>query len=200
MRKKTALVAVVLVAVVMAVPCSVLAQAARDTVQTEVNKIVTTIQTPGFKDQPRGKQISDIRQIINAIFDYSELSKRTLGRQWKKFSSAQKEEFMALFSELLENTYADRILAYTDEKINFGDEAALKKNRVEVKSTILTKDNKSVPLNYRMIRKNGTWRVYDVVIEGISLVQNYRSQFREILATKSPQDLIDTLKQKVKKQ
>jgi phospholipid transport system substrate-binding protein len=106
---------------------------------------------------------------------------------------------MALFSELLENTYADRILAYTDEKINFGDEVALKKNRVEVKSTIFTKDNKSVPLNYRMIRKNETWRVYDVVIEGISLVQNYRSQFREILATNSPQDLIDTLKEKVKK-
>jgi phospholipid transport system substrate-binding protein len=199
MRKRKALMAVGLVVAVMAVPCAVLAQAARETVQTEVTKIVTTIQTPGFKDQPREKQISDIRQIINAIFDYSELSKRTLGRQWKKFSSAQKEEFMALFSELLENTYADRILAYTDEEINFGDEVVLKKSRVEVKSAIITKDNKSVPLNYRMIQKDGNWRVYDVVIEGISLVQNYRSQFREILATKSPQDLIDTLKEKVGK-
>ena len=185
--------------IVMAVPCSALAQAAKDTVQTEVNKIVATIQTPGFKDQPREKQITDIRQIINTVFDYSELSKRTLGKGWKKFSAGQKEEFIALFSELLENTYADRILAYTDEKINFGDETTLKKNRVEVKSEIITKDNKSVPLNYRMIQKNGNWRVYDVVIEGISLVQNYRSQFREILAKKSPQDLIDTLKEKVKK-
>ena len=183
----------------MAVPCTVVASGAKETVQTEVNKIVTTIGTPGFKDQPRDKQITGVRQIINSIFDYSELSKRTLGRGWKKFSPEQKEEFIALFSELLENTYADRILAYTDEKINFGDEIALKKNRVEVKSTIITKANKSVPLNYRMIQKNGNWRVYDVVIEGISLVQNYRSQFREILAKKTPQDLIDTLKEKVKK-
>lgn len=199
MRRKIALVAAILAVTVTVVPSSVLAQAARETVQTEVNRIVTTIQTPGFKDQPRDKQISDIRQIINAIFDYTELSRRTLGRHWKKFSPAQQEEFMALFSELLENTYADRILAYTDEKINFGDEVALKKSRVEVESTIVTKDNKAVPLNYRMISKNGNWRVYDVVIEGISLVQNYRSQFREILATKSPQDLIDTLRQKVGK-
>jgi phospholipid transport system substrate-binding protein len=199
MRSRIALVAVVVVVAVMAVPCSGWTQTARETVQTEVGKIVTTIQAPGFKDQPREKQISDIRQIINAIFDYAELSKRTLGRKWKKFSPAQKEEFMALFSELLENTYADRVLAYTDEKINFGNEVALKKTRVEVESTIITKDSKSVPLNYRMIQKDGNWRVYDVVIEGISLVQNYRSQFREILTTKTPQDLIDTLNEKVKK-
>ena len=199
MRGKTAWVAVVIGVIVMTAPCSALAQAAKDTVQTEVNKIVATIKASGFKEQPREKQISDIRHIINAIFDYSELSRRTLGKGWKKFSADQQAEFIALFSELLENTYADRILAYTDEKIDFGDELALKKNRVEVKSAIITQDNKSVPLNYRMIQKNGNWRVYDVVIEGISLVQNYRSQFREILAQKSPQDLIETLKEKVKK-
>ena len=199
MSRRIRWLAVVVGVIVMAVPCTALASGAKETVQTEVNKIVTTIGAPGFKDQPQEKQITDIRQIINAIFDYSELSKRTLGRGWKKFRPEQKEEFIALFSELLENTYADRILAYTDEKINFGDEVALKKNRVEVKSSIIAKDNKSVPLNYRMIQKDGSWRVYDVVIEGISLVQNYRSQFREILAKKSPQDLIDTLKEKVNK-
>ena len=199
MNRKIKWIAAAIGVIVMVVPCTVFASGAKETVQTEVNKIVTTIGAPGFKDQPRDKQITDVRQIINSIFDYSELSKRTLGRGWKKFSPEQKEEFIALFSELLENTYADRILAYTDEKINFGDEVALKKNRVEVKSTIITKDNKSVPLNYRMIQKDGSWRVYDVVIEGISLVQNYRSQFREILAKKSPQDLIDTLREKIKK-
>lgn len=199
MRAKTKWMATVVSVLLLTIPCRGWAGAAKETVQTEVGKIVTTIKTPGFKDQPREKQITDIRQIINAVFDYSELSKRTMGKGWKKFSDAQKEQFTALFSELLENTYADRLLAYTDEKIDFGDEVELKKNRVEVKSNIITKDNKSVPLNYRLIKKEGAWRVYDVVIEGISLVQNYRSQFREILATKSPQDLIDTLEAKVKK-
>lgn len=199
MRKNIKWMAIVAVVLFLAAPTGAWAVSAKDTVQIEVNKIVATIRTPGFKELPREKQISDIRQIINGVFDYTELSKRTLGRGWKKFSADQKGKFIALFSELLENTYADRVLAYTDEKIDFGNETALKKNRVEVKSTIITKDNKSVPLNYRMIQKEGSWRVYDVVIEGISLVQNYRSQFREILSKKSPQDLIDTLEKKVNK-
>ena len=184
--------------ILLTFPCCASAGAARDTVQTEVEKIVATLQKPGFKDQPREEQISNIRRIINTVFDYSELSRRTLGRGWKKFSPDQKTKFISLFSELLENTYADRVLAYTDEKIDFGDEVELKKNRVEVKSTIITKSNTSVPLNYRMIQKDGSWKVYDVVIEGISLVQNYRSQFREILAQKSPEELINTLEEKVR--
>lgn len=199
MRGKTKWVALLVGVIIIAVPCFALAKTARETIQTEVDKIVTTIKKPGFKDQPRDRQLSDIREIINNVFDYSELSKRTLGRGWKKFSAEQKTQFTDLFSELLENTYADRVLAYTDEKINFGDEVELKKNRIEVKSEIITKDNKSVPLDYRMIQKDGNWRVYDVVIEGISLIQNYRSQFREILAQKSPQDLIEILKEKVEK-
>ena len=199
MRERVNWMAMVIGLLLLTFPCCAAAGTAGETVQAEVNKIVTAIKTPGFKDQPREKQITDIRQIINAVFDYSELSRRTLGKGWQKFSGPQKEQFIALFSELLENTYADRVLAYTDEKIDFGDEVELKQNRVEVKSTIVTKANQSVPLNYRMIQKDGSWKVYDVVIEGISLVQNYRSQFREILAHKSPQDLITTLEEKVKK-
>jgi phospholipid transport system substrate-binding protein len=181
----------------LTMPTVALAGGAKEAVQTEVSKIVETIKSPGFKDLPRETQIGKIREIINAIFDYDELSKRTLGKNWQDFSEEQKKRFTALFSELLENTYADRVLAYTDEKIEFGKETELKKDRVEVASTIITKDNKPVPLDYRMIATDAGWRVYDVVIEGISLVQNYRSQFREILATKTPEDLITTLKEKV---
>jgi phospholipid transport system substrate-binding protein len=178
-------------------PVQVWAAGAKETVQTQVDQIVATIKSPGFKDQPKEAQIMKIREIINKVFDYEELSKRTLGKNWQEFSDAQQKQFSDLFSELLENTYADRVLAYTDEKIEFGAETELKKGRVEVASTIITKDNKSVPLDYRMIATDAGWKVYDVVIEGISLVQNYRSQFREILATKTPDDLINTLKEKV---
>jgi phospholipid transport system substrate-binding protein len=98
---------------------------------------------------------------------------------------------------VLQNVYADRILAYTSEKIEFGKETELKKGRVEVESYIITTDNKKVPLFYRMTDKSGEWKVYDVVIEGISMVKNYRGQFREILKTKKPEDLLQTLREKV---
>ncbi|MDH4011415.1 MAG: ABC transporter substrate-binding protein, partial [Desulfobacterales bacterium] len=120
------------------------------------------------------------------------------GREWKNFSPDQQKEFVTLFEKLLEGIYADRILAYTQEKIEFGKETELKKGRVEVESYIITTDNKKVPLFYRMTNKSGQWRVYDVVIEGVSMVKNYRGQFRQILSTKKPEDLLQTLRDKVK--
>ena len=145
------------------------------------------------------EKIGGIRGIINEIFDWNELSKRTLGRNWKKFNDAQKKEFTDLFSSLLEGVYADRLLAYSDEKVVFERETELKKGRVEVASHIATSDGKKIPLNYRMIQKDGKWRVYDVVIEGVSMVKNYRSQFREILSKKQPEDLLNTLRKKTGK-
>ena len=101
--------------------------------------------------------------------DWKELSRRTLGRNWKKFSPEQQKEFTDLFSRLLEGVYADRLLAYSDEKVVFEKETELKKGRVEVASHIRLADGKQVPLNYRMIQKSGKWRVYDVVIEGVTI-------------------------------
>jgi phospholipid transport system substrate-binding protein len=105
---------------------------------------------------------------------------------------------VTLFEKLLQSIYADRILAYTHEKIEFGKETELRKGQEEVESYIITTDNKKVPLFYRMTNKSGQWRVYDVVIEGISMVKNYRGQFREILSTKKPEDLLQTLREKTK--
>ena len=170
----------------------------KESVENQVNKILEKLKDPAFREQPKDAKIAEVRKIINEIFDYEELSKRTLGRNWKKFSDAQKTEFISLFSALLENVYADRILAYTHEVIGFGKETELKKGRVEVKSNIITSDNKKVPLNYRMILKDNQWRVYDVVIEGVSMVKNYRSQFRQILSKKSPEELLETLRKKTK--
>ncbi|MGD2098016.1 MAG: ABC transporter substrate-binding protein, partial [Desulfobacterales bacterium] len=104
----------------------------------------------------------------------------------------------SLFQKLLQGIYADRILAYTSEEIDFGKETELKKGRVEVESYIVTTDNKKVPLFYRLTNKSGQWRVYDVVIEGVSMVKNYRGQFREILSKKKPEELLQTLREKTK--
>jgi phospholipid transport system substrate-binding protein len=197
-RKYIGLRTITLLAVLLILPSVVMAGAAKDTVQAQIDKMLAKMQTPEFKGLDRDGKLAEIRNVINEVFDYQELSRRTLGREWRKFKPAQQKEFVSLFAELLEDVYADRILAYTHEKIEFGKETELKKGRVEVESYIITTDNKKVPLFYRMTNKSGQWRVYDVVIEGVSMVKNYRGQFRQILSNKKPEDLLQTLREKVK--
>jgi len=111
----------------------------------------------------------------------------------------QQKEFVQLFKELLQGVYADRLLAYSDQKIIFGKETTLKKGRAEVQSFLQTSDGKKIPLFYRLTDKSGSWKVYDVIIEGVSMVKNYRTQFRKILAKDSPDKLIQILRDKVGK-
>ena len=197
-RKFIGLKIIILLVVLLILPVQVFAAGAKDTVQGQIDKMLAKMQTPEFKGLERDAKLTEISAIINEVFDYQELSRRTLGREWKKFSPDQQKEFVTLFEKLLEGIYADRILAYTQEKIEFGKETELKKGRTEVESYIITTDNKKVPIFYRMTNKSGQWRVYDVVIEGISMVKNYRGQFREILSTKKPEDLLQTLREKTK--
>ena len=196
--KRIGLKIIILLAVLLILPAQVFAAGAKDTIKGQIDKMLAKMQTPEFKGLQKDAKLTEISAIINEVFDYQELSQRTLGREWKKFSPDQQKEFVTLFEKLLESIYADRILAYTQEKIDFGKETELKTGRVEVESYIITTDNKKVPLFYRMTNKSGQWRVYDVVIEGVSMVKNYRGQFRQILSTKKPEDLLQTLRDKVK--
>ena len=198
MNRKYIRLSIILLAIMLLLPFEVLASGAKDTVEAQINKMLARMKEPSFKQLARDAKIVEIQQIINEVFDFNELSRRTLGRDWKKFSPEQQKEFVSLFEQILQNVYADRILAYTQEKIEFGKETELKKGRVEVESYIITLDNKKVPIFYRMSDKSGQWRVYDVVIEGISMIKNYRGQFREILKTKKPEDLLKTMREKAK--
>jgi phospholipid transport system substrate-binding protein len=189
---------VILLAVLLLMPLQVLADGAKVTIEGQIGKMLEKMKQPAFKELSKDAKLAEIRKIINEVFDYKELSIRTLGREWKKFKPEQQTEFVDLFSKLLENVYADRILAYTHEKIEFGKETELKKGRVEVESYIITLDNTKVPLFYRMTNKSGQWRAYDVVIEGVSMIKNYRGQFRQILSKKKPEDLLQTLRKKTK--
>jgi phospholipid transport system substrate-binding protein len=198
MKKKFIALNIIFLAVLLILPLQGFAGSAKDTVEAQINKMLAKMQTPEFKALERDAKLTEISNIINEVFDWQELSRRTLGREWKKFTPDQQKEFVTLFEQLLQGIYADRILAYTQEKIEFGKETELKKGRVEVESYIITTDNKKVPLFYRMTNKSGQWRVYDVVIEGVSMVKNYRGQFRQILSTKKPEDLLQTLREKVK--
>ena len=197
-RKYIVLKTIALLAALLILPSMVMAGGAKETVQAQIDKMLAKMKTPEFKAMQRDAKLTEITNIINEVFDWQELSRRTLGREWKKFSPEQQKEFMSLFQKLLQGVYADRILAYTHEEIDFGKETELKKGRVEVESYIITTDNKKVPLFYRLTNKSGQWRVYDVVIEGVSMVKNYRGQFREILSNKKPEDLLQTLREKTK--
>jgi phospholipid transport system substrate-binding protein len=124
---------------------------------------------------------------------------RTLGKNWTKLNPAQQQEFIQLYRQILEKAYIDKILSYTNEKIVISKENKLSNNQAEVQTKVLT-SSKEIPIFYKVILKDGTWKVYDVVVENVSLVRNYRSQFTSILAKNTPDQLLEILRKKVKGQ
>jgi phospholipid transport system substrate-binding protein len=167
-------------------------------VRTEVNKVLEVLRNKSLKEEAKREKL---RVLYNVMFDQEELSRWCLGRNWNKLSEAQRKEFLPLFQQVLEKTYGDRVLAYSDEKIHFDREVQISKGRVEVQTRVVTTKAKEVPFNYRVFQdKSGTWKVYDVVVENVSLVMNYRSQFNEILAKGTPDELLEILRKKVKGQ
>ena len=188
-----------ILAICLMLPFQSYAATPMETVEKGVNNLLKTLGDPAFKAQTKDQQIATLGTEIEKVFDFTELSKRTLGRDWKKMSAAQQTEFVKLFKELLQGVYADRLLEYSDQKVIFDKEIALKKGRAEVQSYLQTSDGKKIPLFYRLTDKGGSWKVYDVIIEGVSMVKNYRTQFRDILAKDSPDKLLEILRDKVNK-
>ena len=180
-------------------PIPVFAGVPLEAVKGHVDEVLDLLRDPALKEEAAKKTKKDkLRAISEEMFDFTELSKRTLGQNWSKFNPDQQKEFVKLYESLLEDAYADKIMMYTDEKIVFNKEVPLTEKTVEVQSTVLRKSGE-VPIYYRVIMKDGSWRVYDVVIEGVNLINNYRSQFKEILSNKPPESLLETLRRKVGK-
>jgi phospholipid transport system substrate-binding protein len=170
-----------------------------ETVKGQITRVLEVLRNPALKGES-GRKVKreEIRSISEEMFDFTELSRRSLGQNWNKFGPDQQEELIKLYKSLLKDAYADKITSYTDEKVIFKREITLSEKTVEVETMIVTKTSE-VPINYRVIEKEGQWKVYDVVIEGVSLVSNYRAQFREILANQTPEALLETLRKKVGK-
>jgi len=180
-------------------PLSLYAGMPLTTVEGHVDKVLNVLRDPALKgDKAKKAKKEKVRAISEKMFDFTELSKRTLGTNWKNFNPDQQKEFIELYKDILEDAYMDRITSYTDEKVVFQKEIMLSDDTAEVQSNIITK-KAEIPIYYRVILKDDSWRVYDVIIEGVSLVKNYRTQFREILANKSPEELLKTLRKKVGK-
>ena len=158
---------------------------AQDTLKSSVDEVLAVLR--GSKPGEPGR-VDRLAGSVAKVFDPEELARRTLASHWQEFSPEERTRFTTAFVKLLQNTYLRRLESYTDEKVVFLDEAVLADNRAEVSTKIVTA-NKEIPIVYRLIKKSD-WKVYDVVIEGVSLVQNYRNQFTQILVKESPSQLI----------
>ena len=171
-----------------------------DSAQADANRVIEVLRDPKLK-AASAKELKKekLRAIYKDMFDEIELSRRTLGRNWNKLNPTQREEFVHLYEQVLEKAYIDKILTYTNEKILFYKEIKLADNQAEVQSKVIM-SSKEIPIFYRMIMKGNIWKVYDVVVENVSLVQNYRSQFNDILAKNTPDQLLEILRKKVKEQ
>jgi len=185
--------------ILLMVPFPAFAGVPLDTVKSNVSGVLDVLRDPKLQGEA-GKKVKEQRIAAAAekLFDFVELSKRTLGLNWNKFTPDQRKEFVELFKTILKDAYVQRITAYTNEQVNFDKEVPLSETTVEVQSVILTKSGQ-VPIYYRVMKKDNEWKVYDVVIEGVSLISNYRTQFREILGNNPPEKLLETLRKKVGK-
>jgi phospholipid transport system substrate-binding protein len=172
----------------------------KDTVQANVNKVLEVLRDPKLKS-PSAKETKKkkLRVIYEQMFDDIELGKRTLGRNWNGLSVPQRQEFVILFRQVLEKAYIDKILAYTNEKIVYERETMISGTQAEIQTKVVMAA-KEIPITYKVILKNDSWKVYDVVVENVSLVLNYRTQFSDILAKNNPEQLLETLRKKVQGQ
>lgn len=178
------------------------------TMEDSITSILKVLKDPAYTgDEGYERQKEIVESIIDQVFDFRELSMRALGRPWLKLTDAQKDDFVDKFSSLLEAVYENRLRGYQAKekkslhqlaqnmRVDYTKEM-IKGDRAMV-LTNLVSETAVTPVNYRMILKQDGWKVYDVIVEGVSLIKNYRTQFKDILRTSTPQELIDMLGKKI---
>ena len=165
-------------------------------IRAAINKGVQILQESHLDvKKERSPIIQRLREIVDPLFDFKEMAKRSLGSHWREITAQQQDEFSSLFTNLLEKSYADKIDLYDGQKVIYTQEN-IDKDFAQVDTKVVGKNGESFPVSYRMTRVDGKWKVYDVVVADISLVNNYRSQFHRVIVNSSFQELIDRLKEK----
>jgi phospholipid transport system substrate-binding protein len=173
-------------------PSPAAAGAPTDQLKRQVDAVIRTLEDPALKANPAQRRAT-VRKISEEIFDYKETARRALGRHWSARTPQEQEEFVRLFADLLERAYLSRIEQYQGEKVRYAAETIDGPEAV-VKTLIVTPQGSEVPVDYRMRLADGRWLVYDVNIEGVSLVANYRTQFNRIVQTESYESLVRKLR------
>jgi len=172
------------------------AGAPTEQIRSTVDRALLVLRDPRLKPAAKTRERRDqLKQILFARFDFAEMAKRALGANWRRLSPDEQQEFVALFTELLERAYADIIESYSEEKIIYIGER-LEGSYADVSSKVLTRRGEEYSINYKAHLVNGEWRVYDVVAENISVVNNFRSQFSRVIANSSYDDLVRRLREK----
>ena len=161
-----------------------------------VDEVLTVLKEPGYRNPATRPPLrTRIEQLVHGVFDFNEFSARTVGSNWPSFTPQQKQQFDDAFADLLLTTYLDKVEGYNGEKVDYtGEILSQRGDRAEVNTVVTLSDGKKVPVAYRMMLKNVKWVVYDVLIENVSLIKNYRSQFAEILNNGTPEQLIERVR------
>lgn len=169
---------------------------ATDQLHGSIDAVLKILSDPELKKQAKAvERRRAIRTVANDIFDFNEISRRSLAVHWQARAPAERQEFVALFGDLLENSYISKIESYSGEKIVYAGET-VDGQLATVKTRLVTRQGTEVPVEYRMFLRDDRWRAYDVNIEGISLVANYRAQFNTIISRAGYPDLVAKLKAK----
>ncbi len=197
---------VIALALLLAMPCHAAmrqtspSSQARQTLEVSITRILESIKNPDYVNPAtRACLRHQIEDEILHLFNFKEFSSRTVGTRWRAFRQDQQNSFSDAFADLLINTYVNKIDGYNGEQIEFtGETMSPTGDRAEIHTTLTLKDGKKIPVSYRMLPKDSEWRVYDVLIENMSLVMNYRSQFQDILNSATPDQLIERVKSKVR--
>jgi phospholipid transport system substrate-binding protein len=165
-----------------------------DDIKKAVDEVVKVVSDKEMKRNDT-KRRQALKKSIGSIFDFNEMAKRSMGKHWNQRSTAEKKQFVELFASLLESSYASKIESYNNEKFVYMKEL-VDGEYAEVKSKVITVKHDEFTLDYRLFKENGKWMVYDVVIEGVGLVSNYRSQFNKIIISGGYPDLVKKLQSK----
>lgn len=203
MEKKVVLKSLALLvfflALFWAAPPKTFAGAPTEQVKETVDEVIKILNNKELKKPENSKiRSARIREVIVKRFDFAEMAKRSLGIYWRQRTPGEQKEFVSLFSDLLEDTYIRKIERYENEKVTYVGERT-EGQYSTVKTQIVGANELEIPVDYRIFRKGDKWEVYDIVIEGVSLVNNYRSQFYQIIGSGSYGELMKKLKAKVVK-
>ncbi|MCE5312120.1 MAG: ABC transporter substrate-binding protein [Nitrospiraceae bacterium] len=167
-----------------------------DQIRVSIDKVIDIVKNKDLKKpENTSKRRSLIRKAISEHFAFDEMAKRSLGMHWRGRTDAEKKEFVALFTDLLERSYINKIESYSDEKIAYISES-VENDHAVVRTRMVTTRNVEIPVDYKAFKEGNKWFVYDVVIEGVGLVNNYRTQFNKIIRSSSYQDLVKRMKNK----
>lgn len=170
-----------------------------DQVRGAIDRVLEILKKKDLQPKERrAERRTLLREEISKAFDFDEMAKRSLGPAWRQRTPEERKEYVGLFRQVLENSYLGKVEAYQGEKIKYGKESVEEGRIATVETLIVTGKGQEIPLNYRMLKEKPGWRVYDVIIEEISLVNNYRSQFAGILQKSSFPDLLARLREMVK--